>query len=143
MAELSNAVRFARANNVQSSLLAIKLKSNDQTQAVIDFLIANTRSLDSVWQPNAVKDGTGIAILLPLMNESQGKAYLQRVSKKLFDEARIDLSTMSELASTKQIKKRDTEESCLNFIHKVTANKKLADKKTSGLKFWEKRKRVA
>ena len=143
MAELSNAVRFARANNVQSSLLAIKLKSNDQTQAVIDFLIANTRSLDSVWQPNAVKDGTGIAILLPLMNESQGKAYLQRVSKKLFDEARIDLSGMAELASTKQIKKRDTAESCLNFIHKVTANRKLSDKKTSGFKFWEKRKRVA
>ena len=143
MAELNNAVRFARANNVQSSLLAIKLKSNDQTQAVIDFLIANTRSLDSVWQPNAVKDGTGIAILLPLMNESQGKAYLQRVSKKLFDEARIDLSGMAELASTKQIKKRDTAESCLNFIHKVTANRKLSDKKTSGFKFWEKRKRVA
>jgi len=143
MAELSNAVRFARTNGVQSSMLAVKLKSDAKTQFVIDYLSENTRSLDSAWQPRASHGGSSIVILLPLMNEAQGTAYLQRVSKKLFDEAQIDLSSMTELVSAKQIKKKDTEESCLAFINKVTGVERKPAEKASRLKIWEKRKRVA
>jgi len=143
MAELSNAIRFARSNAVQSSMLAIKLKSDTNTQFVIDFLSNNTRSLDSAWQPGASQGGTSVVVLLPLMNEAQSKAYLQRVSKKLFDEANIDLSQMTELVSAKQIKKKDTEESCLAFINKVTGTEQKAARKSGRLKLWEKRKRAA
>ncbi len=142
MAELSNAVRFAQGNSVQSSLLALRLKPTAQTQFVIDFLSENVRSLDSAWQPNAEKGGTSVVILLPLMNEAQGQTYLQRVSKKLFDEADIDLSEIAELVSTKQIKKRDTAETCMAFIDKVSGNGNVRGKK-SRKKLWEKRKRVA
>ena len=143
MAELANAVRFARSNGVQSSLMVVKLKSNEKTQYVIDFLSDNTRSLDSAWQPRADKGGTSLVVLLPLMNETQGKAFLQRISKKLFDDTQIDLSGMTELVSAKQIKKKDTEETCLNFINKVTGAEKKPGRSASRLKIWEKRKRVA
>ncbi len=142
MAELSNAVRFAQGNGVQSSLLALRLKPTEQTQFVIDFLSENVRSLDSAWQPNVEKGGTSVVILLPLMNEAQGQTYLQRVSKKLFDEADIDLSEVTELVSTKQIKKRDTAETCMAFIDKVSGTGKVRGTK-SRKKLWEKRKRVA
>jgi len=137
MAELSNAIRFARSNGVQSSLLAIRLKSNDKTQFVIDFLNENVRSLDSTWQPNATTGGSTVVVLLPLMNAEQGKAYLERVSKKLYDEAGIELSSNAELVSSRQIKKRDTEETCKTFIKKVVEGGK------ASRKIWEKRKRVA
>jgi len=50
---------------------------------------------------------------------------------------------MTELVSAKQIKKKDTDESCLTFINKVTGAEQKPAKDSSRLKLWEKRKRVA
>ncbi len=145
MAELSNAIRFAHSSKVPSCLLALRLTSNAQTQFVIDFLTTNTRSLDSNWQPDHAEDQATIVFLLPLMTEVQGQAFLQRVSKKLFDEQQIDLSSMTEIVSTKLIKTRDTEESCLNFVNKVAGYGKDKGKKNknSRWKLLEKRNRAA
>ncbi len=145
MAELSNAVRFARSNQVPSCLLAIRLTANMKTPLILEFLSNNIRSLDSAWQPEHTQDQSTIVFLLPLMTEIQGHAFLQRVSKKLFDETNIDLSSMTEIVSTKQIKKRDTEETCLKFINKVAGfnNNKETKGKKPRKKLLEKRNRVA
>jgi len=144
IAELKNAVRFAQTNNVQSSLLVMKMKNNDLTQTTIDWLSENLRSLDSAWQPNAVNGGTSVVILLPLMKPAQTEAYLQRAAKKMFEDTRIDLSGMTEVVSTRQIKKRDTKESCLAFIEKVTQyNEGATKRKLPFGKGREKKKRVA
>jgi len=143
MAELSNAVRFARQNSVSSCILAIRITPGDKTQFVMDFLSANIRSLDSAWQPEQSENQSTMVFLLPLMNEVQSRAFLQRVSKKLYDEASIDLASMTEVVSAKQIKKRDTEETCIKFINKVAGFAKSASNKKPGLKLWGKRKRVA
>ena len=143
MAELSNAVRFARQNNVSSSILAIRVTPGAKTQFVMDFLGANIRSLDSAWQPEQSENQSTMVFLLPLMNEVQSRAFLQRVSKKLYDEASIDLASMTEVVSAKQIKKRDTEESCVKFINKVAGFSKDTSDKKSQSKLWGKRKRVA
>jgi len=143
MAELSNAVRFARQNSVSSCILAIRITPGDKTQFVMDFLSANIRSLDSAWQPEQSENQSTMVFLLPLMNEVQSQAFLQRVSKKLYDEASIDLASMTEVVSAKQIKKRDTEETCIKFINKVAGFAKSASNKKPGLKLWGKRKRVA
>jgi len=143
MAELSNAVRFARQNSVSSCILAIRTTPGDKTQFVMDFLSSNIRSLDSAWQPDQSENQSTMVFLLPLMNEAQAQAFLQRVSKKLYDEASIDLAAMTEVVSAKQIKKRDTEESCVKFVNKVAGFSKKESEKKSGLKLWGKRKRVA
>jgi len=144
IAELKNAVRFAQTNNVQSSLLVMKMKNTDLTQPTIDWLSENLRSLDSAWQPNAVNGGTSVVILLPLMKPAQTEAYLQRAAKKMFEDTRIDLSGMTEVVSTRQIKKRDTKESCLAFIEKVTQyNEGATKRKLPFGKGREKKKRVA
>ena len=143
MAELSNAIRFARSNQVPSCMLALRLTSNVNTQTVIDFLSSNMRSLDSAWQPELSEDQSTIVFLLPLMTEIQGKAFLQRVSKKLYDESKIDLASMTEIVSTKLIKKRDTEETCVKFINKVADFHKTKTEKKPRKKLLEKRNRVA
>lgn len=140
MAELDNAVRFARTNRVQSSLLAIKLKTTDQTQFVADYLGANIRSLDSSWQPHSAAGSSTVVILLPLMNQTQCEAYLQRISKKLFDETKIDLQHVAADIRMKLIRKRDTRDSCLGFVNNVTG---FGDPKSSRKTNKEKRKRVA
>lgn len=120
LAELDNAVRFATTNRVQSALLAIKLKNTDQTQLVADFLGSNIRSLDSSWQPHSATGNNTVVILMPLMNEDQCNAYLQRIAKKLFDEQNIELNNVASEVRMKQIKKRDTRETCLKFINNMT-----------------------
>jgi len=143
MAELSNAVRFARQNNVTSSMLALRLTPNEKTQFVMDFLSANIRSLDSAWQPEQSENQSTIVFLLPLMNETQGRAFLQRVSKKLYDDANVDLASMTEIVSTKLIKKRDTEETCIKFVSKIAGFSKEGTAKKSRKKLWGKGKRAA
>ena len=141
-AEINNAVRFAHDNSVQSTLLAIKLKETGRTQFIIDFLTENVRSLDSTWQPREEEGGTSVVVLLPLMNETQAQAYLQRVSKKLHEESGLDLAQETEVVSAKLIKKRDTKESCLAFISKVTGATS-QDQGTGRKKLWGNRKRAA
>jgi len=122
LAEMDNAIRFAKGNGVQSTLMAIRLKNTDQTQFVADFLGANIRSLDSSWQPRSANGGSTVVILLPLINKPQCEAYIQRIAKKLFDESKIDLNhTVSEL-KIKQIKRRDTRDTCLAFINQVAGH---------------------
>lgn len=131
MAELRNALRFAQSHQVASSLLALRLVTNKETQLVIDFLSKNARDLDSTWQPQQDKNNSTVVFLLPLMNEIQSQAFLARISKKLFDDANIDLSAMTEVVSAKLIKKRDTEETCLKFINKVAGfRNNLEDKRS-------------
>ena len=143
MAELSNAVRFARQNSVSSCILAIRITSNTKTQMVMDFLSANIRSLDSAWQPEQSEHQSTMVFLLPLMNEVQSRAFLQRVSKKMYDETGVDLASLTEVVSAKQIKKRDTEETCVKFINKVAGFSQDASGKKRQRKLWGKRKRVA
>ena len=142
MAELSNAVRFARQNSVSSCILAIRLTPDAKTQFVMDFLSTNIRSLDSAWQPEQSENQSTMVFLLPLMTDVQAQAFLQRVSKKLFDESGIDLAATTEVVSAKQIKKRDTEESCVKFVNKVAGFSKANDGKATR-SLWGKRKRVA
>jgi len=139
LAELDNAIRFAHGNGVQSSLLAIRLKTTDQTQYVSDFLGSNIRSLDSSWQPRSASGGSTVVILLPLINKPQCEAYVQRIAKRLFDDSKIDLNHVVSELKIKQIKRRDTRESCLAFINKVAGfNDNLKVQKGKG-----KRKRAA
>ena len=131
MAELSNAVRFAQSNKVASCLLALRLNTNENTQMAVNFLSENIRDLDSIWQGEQDNDNSTVVFLLPLMTEVQSQAFLSRISKKLFDEAGIDLAAMTEIVSTKLIKKRDSEETCLNFINKVAGFEKKSTAKKS------------
>lgn len=140
MAELENAIRFARGNGVQSTLLAIRLKNTDQTQYVSDFLGSNIRSLDSSWQPRSAAGGSTVVILLPLINKPQTKAYVQRIAKKLFDESKIDLNHVVAELKIKQIKRRDTRDTCLTFVNKVAGFSAAASKPDKGKR---KRKRAA
>lgn len=119
LAELDNALRFAGSNGVQSSLMAIRLKNTDQTQYVSEFLGSNIRSLDSSWQPRSANGGSTVVILLPLINKVQCEAYIQRIAKKLFDESKIDLNHVVSQLKIKQIKRRDTRDTCLKFVNKV------------------------
>jgi hypothetical protein len=128
MAELDNALRFANTNRVVSTLLAVRLKSTDQTQIVADFLGTNIRSLDSSWQPQSPSGETSVMILMPLMNEKQCRAYLERVAKKLFDEHKIELNNVTEEARMKQIRKKDNRDSCMAFINQIVGVKREDDK---------------
>ena len=139
MAELDNALRFANTNQVQSTLVALKLKPTLRTQLVADFLSSNIRSLDSSWQPHSPTGEPTVFILMPLMDEAQCKAYLQRVAKSLFDEHQIELNNVTEEARMKQIGKKDTRESCMAFINQITGVR--AAKEQPKTSRW--RKRVA
>ena len=139
LAELDNAIRFATTNRVQSSLLAIKLKNTDQTQLVADFLGSNIRSLDSSWQPSSAAGSTTVILLMPLMNKDQCKAYMHRIAKKLSDEHNIELDNVASDLQMKQIRKRDTRDTCLSFVNKVAGFTE--PKKEKKIKGW--RKRVA
>lgn len=120
LAELDNAVRFARTSKVQSSLLCLQLKKFDQADKVAEFLTSNIRSLDSAWQPNSVNGNATVVILLPLISDKQCKAYLMRAVEAVQEEFKLDLHANLEDVRARQIQKRDTRESCMDFINDFT-----------------------
>ncbi len=116
LADLDNAIRFARENSVQSSLVVMTLENFEQTAELTEFLTRNIRSLDSAWIP---PDNTGqpsIAVLLPLVSEAQCDAYLRRVGVAVLDKFSLDFNDVITDVVIKQISVRDTRASCLSFI---------------------------
>ncbi len=136
MAELDNAVKFARTNKVNSSLLCLQLKQFDKADQVAEFLSSNIRSLDSSWQPRSMNGSQTVIILLPLISDTQCKAYLNRAAEAIEKQFKIDLHDHLEQVRARQIHRRDTRESCLDFINEFTGL-------TDNSKGKRKKKRVA
>ncbi len=120
MAELDNAVKFARTNRVNSSLLCLQFKQFDKADQVANFLARNIRSLDSSWQPRSMDGSQTVVILLPLINDAQCQAYLTRAAEAVEKEFKLDLNDHLQQVRARQIHRRDTRESCLDFINEFT-----------------------
>jgi len=116
MAELETALRFARTNSVETSLIALKLKRFDGEQQVAEHISANLRSLDASWQLQS-KDGTQIVmILLPLINRKQSEGYLVRLMENIAKNFQIDLDKATNSCRVLQIDRGVTREDCVAFM---------------------------
>ena len=116
LAELDNALRFARENSVQSSLVVLNLAEFEHTGALGEFLTRNIRSLDSAWVTSNADGQTSIVVLLPLVTEAQCDAYLRRVAVAVLEKFSLDFNDAIADVGLKQISRGDTRASCLAFI---------------------------
>jgi len=117
LAELDSAVNFARSSNIQSSLLCLQLKPFDRADEVAEFISSNIRSLDSAWQPQSGGNQTTIVVLLPLISDRQCKAYFERIVRAVEEQFELDLNNCLDDVRVRQIQRRDSRESCLEFIN--------------------------
>jgi len=120
LAELDTALRFARSNNVTSSLLCLQFEDSPYVDVVSKMVSTNIRSLDSSWFPKTVDDSTTLVILLPLIVEGQCNAYLRRIGQSVREEFELELQDLLVDVSTMQISNTDTRESCVSFINLST-----------------------
>lgn len=121
MADLDNAIRFARENSVQSSLVVMTFENFDRAAEISEFLSRNIRSLDSAWIPPSNTGETSLVVLLPLVSESQCDAYLRRVGVAILDKYMLEFNDVITDVVIKQINVRDTRASCLTFISEHSA----------------------
>lgn len=120
LAELDTALRFARTNSVQSSLLCIDFKRFDRDREIADYLSTNIRSLDASWLPPSQDGACTVVILLPLISQTQCEAYINRVKETLLEKYELDLEKMTKSIRTTQISRSDNRQSCLKFIDEST-----------------------
>lgn len=116
LAELNTALRFATAHNAESSLLSFKFDDAVQSTEVRDFVGKAIRSLDASWSPET-QDGTQVlCVLLPLMDDSQGQAFVKRINEAVSQQFGQTMTSMLEGQRLKQIRRADTLESCFEFL---------------------------
>ena len=125
MAEVETALRFARTNSVKSSLLCMRLRKFDGSEAVAEYIRTNLRSLDASWQPKTRDGGELIVILLPLITQSQAEGYLGRVSENIQKQFGVGLDKVVTQCRVLQVDKTVNRADCVAFIqNKTAANKK-------------------
>ena len=125
MAEVDTALRFARTNSVRSSLLCMRLRKFDGSEAVAESISSNLRSLDASWQPKTRDGGELIVILLPLIAQSQAEGYLGRVSENIQREFGVGLDKVVTQCRVLQVDKSVNRDDCIAFIqNKASSNEK-------------------
>lgn len=120
LAELDTALRFARENAVQSSLLCLQFEPTEFVNDVSEMVSTNIRSLDSSWLPATKNGSTTVVILLPLIAETECNAYLRRIGQSVRDEFDLELQDLLADVTTMQIMSSDSRETCLAFINEST-----------------------
>jgi len=120
MAELETALRFARTNSVKSSLLCMRLRKFDGSEAVAESISTNLRSLDASWQPKTRDGGELIVILLPLITQSQAEGYLGRLSENVQKEFGVGLDKVVTQCRVLQVDKSVSRDDCVAFIQNKT-----------------------
>ncbi len=125
-AELDTALRFARSHSVQSTLVCIRLRESEQSEAVIDFITDGIRSLDSAWMPPEDYTTPSTAILMPLMTEMQSEAYMLRLHNTVRENFNADLQQLIDSVAIMQIDASHSRKVCLDFIRSNTGQSNVA-----------------
>ena len=123
MAELDTALRFARTNSVETSLIALKLKRFDGEQKIAQHISANLRSLDASWKLQSQDGAQTVMILLPLINRKQAEGYLFRMIENVSKKFQIDLDKATNSCRVLQIERGVTREDCLAFMQNKSKGK--------------------
>lgn len=122
MTELATALRFARSHSTESVLLSLRFNKETAADDVATFVSTSIRSLDASWLLTSDDDATVLCLLLPLMSESHGEAFLQRVNKAVVSEFGQPLKTYVEGMQLKSLRSNDSRALCLAFLSKHTGN---------------------
>ena len=120
MTELDTALRFAHSHSTESVLLSLRFNQEDQADEVARFVSTAIRSLDASWLLTADDDATVLCLLLPLMSESHGQAFLQRVNKAVAGKFGNPLKTYVEGMQLKSLRGNDSRALCLAFLSQHT-----------------------
>jgi len=116
MDALDNALKFARGNNVRSSLLFVELIESEVAADIARHLAKSIRGLDSAWLPDSVDGEHTVVILLPLMPASQCEAFLLRASMSVEEAFGQALPSVILSLRTMTVGRTDTRDSCLAFL---------------------------
>ncbi len=118
MSELDTALRFAHSHSTESVLLSLRFNQEPSADKVAQFVSTSIRSLDASWLLTADDDATVLCLLLPLMSETHGQAFLQRVDKAVANQFGHPLKTCVEGMQLKSLRGGDSRASCLSFLMK-------------------------
>jgi hypothetical protein len=116
LAELDTVLRFARSHGTESVLLSLKFSAVESTERVAQFVSTSIRGLDASWLPDTDDGSTVLCLLLPLMSESQGQAFLRRLSQDVSEQLGCELNGVLQDTQCLQIGRKDSRESCRAFL---------------------------
>lgn len=120
VAELDTALRFARSHSTESVLLSLKFNSGEASDDAARFVSTSIRSLDASWLLTA-DDGSGVlCLLLPLMSETHGKAFMERMNNAVTQELGQPLSRFVQDTQFMSISSNDSRAHCLSFLSRHT-----------------------
>ncbi|MGQ7847438.1 PelD GGDEF domain-containing protein [Granulosicoccus sp. 3-233] len=120
MTELDTALRFAHSHSTESVLLSLRFNGEASSGQVARYVSTAIRSLDASWLLAADDDAPVLCLLLPLMSESQGQAFLQRINKVVTEEFGHPLKACVEGMQLKSLRSGDSRALCLAFLSKHT-----------------------
>ncbi|NND89693.1 MAG: hypothetical protein HKN42_02430 [Granulosicoccus sp.] len=120
MAELDTALRFAHSHDTESVLLSLKFNKHESVNTIAEFVSNSIRGLDASWMPDTSDGSTVLCLLLPLMNDAQAHAFMQRVDGAV--RGRFGQSLASVVIDTQQmcIDSGDSRAQCLAFLSRHT-----------------------
>ena len=116
MAELYVALRFAHLHDTESVLMSLKFNAEVRSSEVADYVSTSIRGLDASWLTVADDGSPVLCLLLPLMSESQGRAFLKRIDKAVLDHFHLPFENTMQGVQLKSIRRKDSRAMCLAFL---------------------------
>ncbi len=116
MAELDVALRFAHSHDTESVLMSLKFNAEARSSEVADYVSTSIRGLDASWLTVADDGSPVLCLLLPLMGETQGRAFLQRIDKAVLDHFHLPFENVIQGMQIKSIRRKDSRAMCLAFL---------------------------
>ncbi len=116
MSELDVALRFAHSHDTESVLMSLKFNGDTTSNEVADFVSTSIRGLDASWLTIADDGASVLCLLLPLMSENQGRAFLQRIDSAVLERFHVPLNSTVQAMQLKCIRRKDSRALCLAFL---------------------------
>lgn len=116
MTELDTALRFARTHSTDSVLLSLRFGTDELSERVARYVSTSIRSLDASWLLTADDGADVLCLLLPLMSETHGKAFMERIDSVVSREFGQPLSTFVTDSQFKSLCGSDSRAQCLSFL---------------------------
>lgn len=116
LAELDMALRFAHSHDTESVLMSLKFNTEASSGDMADYVSKSIRGLDASWLTVAADGAPVLCLLLPLMNEGQGRAFLQRIDKAVVEHFQVPWTHVIQGMQLRSIRRNDTRALCLAFL---------------------------
>ena len=115
-AELETALRFAHTQGTESVLLCLRFGNHPEVEKIAEFVNLAIRGLDASLLLTGDDNTPVLSLLLPLMSESSGIKFMQRINTAVDEEFGIPLQDVLAGSALHEIDSAESLASCLKHL---------------------------